>query len=207
LAKCQRTGINCGIIVSSKGFTKTAISKANTQNVGCLLLDEVERFDWCQAPGVTVLNHDLIALSVRVNFQKDPGGQKLLTLADGSAVTEQVFRNWAFHAFHTHVANRDELSGIHTLHFVEHNPAIFIDHPMGRMKATELLFSPTYNISRKLVPFEFRTYFDLAKSRAITAVAVAQVDVGGNTASMLLSRDETSGIVTVAIIPTASKLS
>jgi hypothetical protein len=40
-AKCQRTGISHGIIVSSKGFTKSAISKANTQNIGCLLLDEV----------------------------------------------------------------------------------------------------------------------------------------------------------------------
>src|ERR1051326_1310574 len=89
-AKCQRTGISHGIIVSSKGFTKSAISKANTQNIGCLLLDEVESFDWCQTPGVTLLNHNLVALNVRVNFQTDPGEGSALTLADGSPVTEQT---------------------------------------------------------------------------------------------------------------------
>jgi hypothetical protein len=200
-AKCQRTGISRGIIVSSKGFTKTAVGKANSQNIGCLLLDEVESFDWCQTPGVTLLSHDLIALKVRINFQKDPGEGKTLVLADGSPVTEQIFRNWALHTFNTHVANQNELSGTHTLHFVEQNPAIFIEHQTVLMQATELYFSPTYAISRKIAPFEFRTYFDQARSRKITAVAVAKVDFGENTASMVLSRNEISGVIKISIVP------
>jgi hypothetical protein len=204
-AKCQRTGINSGIIVSSKGFTKSAIAKADSHNVGCLSLDEVERFDWCQAPGVSVLNHDLVALSVRVNFPHNPGEGSKLILADGTALNEQTLRNWAHHAFNNHVANRNELTGNHTFNFVELNPPIFIEHPGGRVQATELLFSPTYSIDRKLVPFEFRSYFDRAKARSVTTAAVARIDVGGKSASMVLSRDENSGIVTVTIVPDPSK--
>jgi hypothetical protein len=203
-AKCQRTGINHGIIVSSRGFTKSAILKANTQNVGCLFLDEVENFDWCQTPGVTVLSHDLVALKVRINFQTDPGEGRMLILADGSPVNEQVMRNWALHIFNTQLAGQTDLSGVHALHFVEYSPAIFIEHPAGRMQATELFFSPTYKISRTPVPFEFRTYFDQARPRTITAVAIAQVEVGQNKASMVLSRDTNSGKVRITIVPIPS---
>jgi len=200
-AKCQRTGINSGIIVSSKGFTRSAIIKADTNNVGCLSLEEVDRFDWCLAPGVSVLNHDLLALSVRVNFPHNPGEGSKLVLADGSALNEQVLRDWAHHAFHNHVANRAELIGNQTFNFVELNPPIFLEHPEGRMQATKLHFCPTYSIDRRLVPFEFRSYFDRAKSRSITKAAVARIQVGDKAASMVLSRDENSGIVTVGIVP------
>lgn len=204
-AKCQRTGINSGIIVSSKGFARSAIAKANSHNVGCLSLDEVERFDWCQAPGISVLNHNLVALSVRINFPHDPGEGSKLLLADGIALTEQTLHDWAHHAFNNHVANRNELTGNHTFNFVETNPPIFIERPWGRMQAAELFFSPTYSIDRKLVPFEFRSYFDRASARSVTTAAVARIDIGGKSASMVLSRDDNSGIVTVTIVPDPSK--
>jgi predicted helicase len=67
-SKCERTGIDRGIIVSSKGFAKTAIVKANSYNIGCLSLDEVERFDWCQTPAVTVLSYDLRSVHLHIDF-------------------------------------------------------------------------------------------------------------------------------------------
>ena len=39
-AKCRDTGINKAFIVSSKGFTKTALKKAVHENVGCLLFKD-----------------------------------------------------------------------------------------------------------------------------------------------------------------------
>jgi hypothetical protein len=200
-AKCRRTGINLGIMVSSKGFTGSAITKADAHNVGCLSLEEVDRFDWCLAPGVSVLNHNLVALSVQVNFSHSPGEGAQLVLEDGSALTEQVFRDWAHHVFHNHVAGQDELTGNQTFNFVQLNPPIFLERPGGRMQATELRFCPTYSIERTLVPFEFRSYFDCAKSRSITNAAIARIQVGDKAASMILSRDETSGMVTVGIVP------
>jgi hypothetical protein len=203
--KCRQTGVNSGIIVSSKGFARTAISKAGARNIGCLSLEEVDRFDWCLAPGVTLVSHAVVALNVRVNFEHYPGENTKLVLADGSLLSEQIFQNWARHAFHNHVANRFDLIGNHTIHFVEPNPPIFLEHPGGRIQAMELRLSPTYSIERTLVPFEFRSYFDRAKHRAITKAAVARIQVGDKTASMVLSRDENSGVVTVGIVPDAPK--
>src|SRR2546421_70705 len=50
--KCEDTGIDRGIIVSAKGFTKTAIRKGDFHNIGCLSLDQATGFDWCLAPGI-----------------------------------------------------------------------------------------------------------------------------------------------------------
>jgi len=203
-AKCQRTGINSGIIVSSKGFAKSAIAKAGGYNVGCLTLDEVARFDWCQAPGVVVITHDLIALHAQINFPSNPIEGSRLLLTDGRAIDDQLLRNWAFHAFNNFVPNRNELSGKHTFNFVEKNPAIFADHSGTRMQAVELILNATYSVDHKLVPFEFRRYFDQAKSRSLATTAVARVEVGGKPASMMLSKEE-SGILKVTIVPDRSE--
>jgi Restriction endonuclease len=50
--KCDRTGVHRGVIVSSTGFTQTALKKSMMMDIECLQLDEIERFDWCEAPGV-----------------------------------------------------------------------------------------------------------------------------------------------------------
>ena len=44
--KCSDTGVNSGIIVSSKGFRRTAREKAAHYGIRCLTLDEVEAFSW-----------------------------------------------------------------------------------------------------------------------------------------------------------------
>jgi hypothetical protein len=45
-AKCLRTGIGRGVMVSSKGFRRTALRKAESYGIGCLTLEEVAHFDW-----------------------------------------------------------------------------------------------------------------------------------------------------------------
>jgi hypothetical protein len=58
--KCDRTGVHRAIIVSSTGFTKTALKKAEAMEIGCLGLEEADRFNWCQAPGVEWRDRDLL---------------------------------------------------------------------------------------------------------------------------------------------------
>lgn len=62
-AKCLDTGISQGIIVSTKGFCKTARTKAAHLGIRCLDIEEVEHFDWLLASGIHtttthLLNHD-----------------------------------------------------------------------------------------------------------------------------------------------------
>ena len=57
--KCQDTGVDKGIIVSSKGFYNTTKIKAEKLGIKCLLLEKVASFDWLLPSGATVLKQDL----------------------------------------------------------------------------------------------------------------------------------------------------
>lgn len=48
--KCRDTGVHLGMMVSSKGFCRSALEKARHLGIECLSLDEVDSFDWI-APG------------------------------------------------------------------------------------------------------------------------------------------------------------
>lgn len=44
--KCRDTNINKAVIVSLKGFTKSALAKANHLGISCLSLEDVKSFEW-----------------------------------------------------------------------------------------------------------------------------------------------------------------
>lgn len=58
-AKCQRTGINRPVIVSTKGFTKGALRKAAGLSVGCSTVRDVGEFDWLKMTYFNILTHIL----------------------------------------------------------------------------------------------------------------------------------------------------
>ena len=45
-SKCRDTGVDVGIVVSSKGFYRTAKSKASVYGIRCLSLDQASQFNW-----------------------------------------------------------------------------------------------------------------------------------------------------------------
>jgi hypothetical protein len=53
-AKCQDTGVAHGIMVSSKGFYKSARQKAVHLGIRCLDLEEAVAFDWLIGQGIPV---------------------------------------------------------------------------------------------------------------------------------------------------------
>jgi Restriction endonuclease len=89
-AKCLRTGIGRGLMVSSTGFTNTALRKAESYGIGCLRLQEVTRFNWCATPAVTVLNHDLLGANVEINFEREPPLGWVAYSEDGLPITPAV---------------------------------------------------------------------------------------------------------------------
>lgn len=52
--KCQATGIDKGIIVSTKGFTKSARTKAEFHGIRCLDLESAADFDWFRSDSLEV---------------------------------------------------------------------------------------------------------------------------------------------------------
>jgi predicted helicase len=58
--KCDRTGVHKGVVVSSIGFTNTALLKSKMMGIDCFVLNEIERFDWCQAPGLESRSREIV---------------------------------------------------------------------------------------------------------------------------------------------------
>lgn len=76
-AKCSRTGVHCGIIVSSSGFARTALEKSASFGIQCIEFAEAAQFDWFQAPGLQayVRHMDQVTISVLVEGNLDENFQ------------------------------------------------------------------------------------------------------------------------------------
>lgn len=58
--KCQDTGVDHGVIVSSMGFYNTARQKSDFLGIRCLDIEEVDSFDWMLAQGMHSLTKKLL---------------------------------------------------------------------------------------------------------------------------------------------------
>jgi hypothetical protein len=58
--KCQDTGVDHGVIVSSMGFYNTARKKSDFLGIRCLDIEEVASFDWMLAQGMHSLTTKLL---------------------------------------------------------------------------------------------------------------------------------------------------
>lgn len=206
-SKRERTGIDRGIIVSQTGFTKTAIEKAASYNIGCLSLGEVERFDWCRAPGVDVLTCELAHADVTLMFP-GVGAQDIpIELEDGTPTTEQTFRTCAMRLFETYLrANATEGELAKT--FVEDNPPVYTKLQNGeRVRAGRIQIAARYRITHTFVPLDFHRYFDMAKGTLVADTVVAAVPLGdGQMGEMILSRGASDGPLRVGVVPRPEKL-
>ena len=66
--KCERTGVDVPMMVSSKGFTKSARVKATSLGVRCLELTEAERFDWMGLEFLIEFRKDFAPIDVNAFF-------------------------------------------------------------------------------------------------------------------------------------------
>jgi restriction endonuclease len=200
-AKCLRTGIGRGLIVSSTGFRKTALAKAESYGIGCLTLQEVTRFNWCLTPAVTVLNHDLLGANVVINFEREPPPGWVAYSADGLPVTPAVVGAWALRFFNE-VLMPEGVEGDVTRTFVDVAPALHtVDHDGSRIAATQVSVTCRYQINRVMVPLEFREYLDTAKNNLLTSMATAQMNLQNQPVTLVLTRAPDDGTFKLTLVP------
>ena len=70
-SKCQDTGIDQGIIVSRKGFSKTALTKSQNRGIKCLRLSEANSFNWLLGNGIRVQQKKVIHTNWTFLLDKD----------------------------------------------------------------------------------------------------------------------------------------
>jgi hypothetical protein len=205
-AKCQGTGIDQGVMVSSLGFTSTAIEKAAGYNIGCLSLDEAQSFDWCTAPALEYVKRDLINTNATVMFTDPPADGSDIELEDGTAVTTEMIARWMAAALDREQnAVRD---GEVTQTFIQDDPPLYYTHSSGRrIQARRIQIVTTYRAQRSFVPLEFRRYVDVARKKPIVDAAIAAVPLpDGRTAELILQKTP-DGPMQISLVPRPEKLS
>jgi hypothetical protein len=206
--KCDRTGVHKGIVVSSKGFSSTAITKANALEIGCLSLDEVGRFNWCLAPGIAVYTRDLLnGPKCLVETAQPVNG--VLTLFDqngtviDAAAASRIAQKCLDQRDPIEAAADDEQARSEPVTRVFSNlaaPSFYVIDGNGKQTSlTRMTIPVTYKVRYELVPFNFHQYFDAAKGSEVTSLAWAPIQLA-NVNGRLLLHTEKDGI-RVSFVP------
>ena len=93
--KWEKTGIHHGILVSTSGFTTTAIAKAAALNLSCMTLSEAERFTWI---GKSIVICQFITVAqVEMRFRLSDDSPSLLTPITVNAPDGSLYRGEDVH--------------------------------------------------------------------------------------------------------------
>ena len=208
-AKCQDTGINQGVIVSTAGFYKTARTKADHLGIRCLDIEEVETFDWLLAPGIHAITKHLLSndwtfyptkegVVERNEFEVIDSDENVITMTALKANAQKQLSVLLQHDCEP--IEEDEIKvrvpsdGLELRNIIsgETVPVIFA------------VVKIRYSIKQELIPFQLVQYQNKDDETNITDAAYADIKVGDNEARMMIVYKEGEG-GKVVIIPNGNK--
>jgi hypothetical protein len=196
-SKCQDTGADQGIIVSPKGFTKSALTKAAHRSMRCLQLSEVGSFNWLLAPGMRTVTrrvkHTEWTFFPEVDIVPRPTTFTILS-ALGDSIDTSVFTGAAFAEFQKLPdEEKPPPSGQKRIHF----PGLTIqmrDESTGVIhKVVEALAVIHYEVIEDLIPFKLLSYTNSPSGELITDAAVAEMNLGGVQGKLMIVYEEDAG--------------
>lgn len=199
--KCNDTGIHSGVIVSSKGFYKTARTKAQHYGIRCLTLDEVEGFNWFKPTDLNILSCELVQARLYVAFDPYLDVQLSdLLVSTGETLTNEAINATACSVLDTNRKNLPRDLGKHEF-YVDIVPGFsaVIDGVTRHTSRVVLTIEYENKITR--APFRFRDYRDHDKDGQITQFAVATVSIGNFKADFVASTNP-DGTIVVSVVPT-----
>lgn len=206
--KCDRTGVHKGIIVSSVGFAHTALKKAEAMEIGCFGLEEVERFNWCQAPGIEHRLYDIMdgpawGINTATPFDGSP-----ILYSGGKSLDADAFTNLAHQCLKGRAPEiaqqEDEAARYQPVTCTFDNlaaPSFYlIDNAGRRVPLTRMVINVRYRIRSSLIPLNFREYIDHSQGRRLYSAAFASIDEGNPSGDLIMQRQE-DGKVTIIFVP------
>ncbi|MDP2380804.1 MAG: hypothetical protein Q8M35_10055, partial [Pseudohongiella sp.] len=181
-SKCQDTGIDQGIVVSPKGFSKTALIKATHRSIRCLQLSEVTSFNWLLASGITSftrrVKHTNWTFFPEVDLIPPPTAFTILT-EDGSPIDSRVLVAAAFNEFQK-TPRSDDATRHGEKRIIFKSPGLLMrDDTTGAIyKVVSALAAVQYEVIEEFVPFRLVSYSNSPTGELITDAAVAEGKFG-----------------------------
>lgn len=197
-AKCDHTGVDCGGIVSPKGFTAGALEKARFLGIRCLTLTDEASFRWLLMPGILCLSEKVLRTNFKFNIDVPPEGKPVnasVLDANGTEITTANLAPSVRERF-SELSRERELRGCGAIVMRFSGSDLRIrDNESGEIfdvKSIDVRIE--YAISARLAPFELASYSSVTDSTKITDVARAEVELPhGKGELMIVYNDNTGG--------------
>lgn len=199
--KCNDTSIHSGVIVSSKGFYKTARTKAQHYGIRCLTLDEVAGFNWFKPTDLNVLSCEMVQARLFVAFDPYLDVQLSdLQVSTGETLTNEAINATACSFLDTNRKNLPRELGKHEVH-TDIVPGFSTVKDGVTRHTSRVVLTIEYENKITRAPFQFRDYRDHDKDGQITQFAVANVSIGNFKADFVASTNP-DGTIVVSVVPT-----
>jgi hypothetical protein len=178
-AKCQDTGVGHGIMVSSKGFYKSARQKAIHLGIRCLTLKEAVAFDWLIGQGIMVGYRIPKHTSLTYLLERVPEGSitefRLVTTEGEEILPDTLCMNMVRH----HTGSMDMAHKPPTRQRLKFRVSgLFLEHKASRERVAlrMLIADVEFESTTAFAPFELVRYSDNTTGELITDAAIASVD-------------------------------
>jgi hypothetical protein len=196
-SKCQDTGADQGIVVSPKGFSKSAIAKAAHRSIRCLQLSEATSFNWLLASGITCLTrmvkHTNWTFYPEVDLAPPPAAFTILT-GDGNPIESRILVAAAFKEFQKISPDFDKVSsGLKRIVFQSPGLLLRNDATGATYKIVRALADVQYEVIEEFVPFRLISYSNSPSGELITDAAIADVNLGDNKGKIMIVYKENEG--------------
>lgn len=187
--KCQDTGVDHGVIVSTKGFYNTARQKSDFLGIRCLDIEEVESFDWMLAQGMhsltkRLLHHDWVFYPEKEGIA-DKTNMEVLDV-EGNLLTQEALTSNALSQLTKLLS--EPLAPVEKDSVIVKFPGdnlIIRNTETGETSPVKYVMTTLhYSIVNEFIPFKLIQYKDANKN--ITEAAVADFNAGNITGKFMI---------------------
>ena len=192
-AKCLHTNVNKGVFVSTSGFSKPALVKANRLGIDCLTLDEVAKLDWLtEAASIVVHGNNLKTARLSYVVAEEPNfrlNDYELYSPDHQLVTDDIIKlNLKEYLHQLPFGDANELQEraltFRTKGYYLKNQA---NNEKICVQALNIDITYVYEFTETL--FTQKAYTDRTNETNIAEIALADVELDGNKQQMTIIDD------------------
>lgn len=183
--KCEDTGISQGILVSPKGFYKTALKKAEAAGIRCLSIEEATaEFDWLSTNELPELIPHIRRMSVRATLDQgnilNVEGNHYLSDSNLNRIPNDYWLKLVSELlFDVRYMSPDGPAHRETTFHLDSRGAFISDElTNNHLPIQQLIIDVEYEIEVQLHPFQLLKYSDKNNQADIADVALSKLPFG-----------------------------
>lgn len=192
--KCNAAGVHSAVIVSSSGFTRPALLKAEKKHVRCLTLGEAAQFDWCLCAGVIFQQPEILDGYLECLAEEPIAQPYKVYWDDDSELTGEQAGRIASSELGKYLPPRT-IGGPHR-QVIQYGPqgGYVVGADGKRQRISGLKLWLIYQVNERLIPLEFFRYGDSRSGEEIASAARAKFEIGEATAELTMLKKPDAGI-------------